>query len=73
MPLEKLVLILVVVAAAAGATIWIGAALMTGFSINPMVGIGVLSILTLAAYLVFRVVSERLNSPDDDHYDNMEN
>ena len=35
--------------------------------------IWMLSVLALGAYTVFRVVSERLNNPDEDHYDNMEN
>lgn len=73
MPLDRLILILVVVIAAAAVTIWGGVALLAGLAVNPMIGIGILSILTLGAYIVFRVVSERLNNPDEDHYDNMEN
>ena len=73
MPLERLVLILVVVIAAAAVTVWGATALFASFALSPVAGAAVLSILALAAYIVFRVVSERLNSPDDDHYDNMEN
>lgn len=73
MPLDRLILILVVVIAAAAVTVWGGVALLAGFAVNPIIGIGILSILALGAYIVFRVVSERLNNPDEDHYDNMEN
>ena len=72
-PLDRLILILVVVIAAAALTVWGGAGLLAGFAVNPMISIGILSIRALGAYLVFRVVSERLNNLDEDHYDNMEN
>lgn len=73
MPLERLVLILVLVIGAAAVTVWGATALFAAFSVSPMVGAAVLSVVALAAYIVFRVVSERLNNSDDDHYDSMEN
>ncbi len=73
MPLDRLILILVVVIAAAGVTVWGMAALFASFSLNPIAGIAVASVLALGAYIMIRVVSERMNNTDDDHYDNMEN
>ena len=73
MPIEKLVLILVVVVTAAAITVWGGVTLLAFFSISPVLGIALLSILALVAYILFRVVSERLSNEDDDHYDSMEN
>ncbi len=72
-PLEKLILILVVVIGAAAVTVWGATALLAGFGFSPVAGMAMLSALTLGAYIVFRVVSERLNNKDDDYYDGMEN
>ncbi|PRY94977.1 hypothetical protein BCF33_0588 [Hasllibacter halocynthiae] len=59
MPLDRLVLILVIVIAAAGATVWLGALLVTA----GMVPYGWLTLIPvgLVAYLLWRVVSDRLS------------
>lgn len=73
MPLEKLVLILAIVIGAAAATIWGATALFASFAVSPTLGIPVLGVIALAVFILFRVVSERLNNAEDDHYDGMEN
>jgi membrane protein implicated in regulation of membrane protease activity len=73
MPIERLVLIIFCVVTAAAATIWVGSLLFVSTSVSPALGIAVLSVFALVGYVVWRVISERLNNPDEDHYDNMEN
>lgn len=73
MPLEKLVLIIVCVIAAAAATVWVGAALLASTQLPPPVGLAVLSVIALCAYVAWRVISERINNKDDDHYDSFKN
>lgn len=73
MPIERLVLIIVCVIAAAGGTIWAVSLLAISTAASPILGIGALSIIALVVYVLWRVISERLNNPDEDHYDNMEN
>jgi hypothetical protein len=70
MPLDKLVLILVCVIAAAGATIWIAATVLAALSF-PFGWFAVLPAL-LAGYIVYRVVAERVGSAEEDHYDRMD-
>ncbi|MDP5362410.1 MAG: hypothetical protein NWP79_09725 [Paracoccaceae bacterium] len=36
-------------------------------------GLAVLSLIALCAYIAWRVISERLRNKDDDHYDRFEN
>lgn len=71
MPLDRLVLMLVIVVAAAGATIWLGTLLAAA---TQMSGAGWLVILpvTMVAYILWRVISDRLGNKDDDHYDRIE-
>lgn len=73
MPLDKFVLIIVCVIAAAGATVWVGAALVASTQFPPAGGLAMLSLIALCAYVVWRVISERLNNKDDDHYDTFDN
>ena len=73
MPLDRLVLIITCVIAAAGATIWVVAALFASSQASPLAGVAMLSIVALAAYIGWRVISERLSNKDDDHYDRFEN
>ena len=69
MPLDKLVLIIVCVIAAAGATVWLSLLLLASTQIPPLGGLALLSVVALAVYIVWRVIAERLNNKDDDHYD----
>ncbi|WP_424338333.1 hypothetical protein, partial [Jannaschia helgolandensis] len=70
MPLDRLVLILVIVIAAAAATVWLAAVVAA----STMMPIGIFALIPglLVAYVVWRVVADRLGSDDDDHYDKME-
>ena len=70
MPLDRLVLILVIVFAAAAATVWLAAIVSAAFAV-PFGWLGTIPAL-LVAYVVWRVVAERLGSREDDHYDRME-
>ncbi|MBD3679288.1 MAG: hypothetical protein HUJ27_12935 [Rhodobacteraceae bacterium] len=72
MPLDRLVLILVSVIAAAGVTIWAGAALLGSFNLDPAFGLAVLSIIALVGYILVRVIMDRVGSREDDHYDRMD-
>ena len=71
MPLDKLVLILVAVVAAAGATVWVA---MTLFATVAAPSAGWLSLipLLLAAYVAWRVIAERVQNAEDDRYDRVE-
>jgi membrane protein implicated in regulation of membrane protease activity len=71
MPLDRFVLMIVIVIAAAGATIWLGTLLAASMQIS---GAGwiVMVPVTLVAYVVWRVISDRLRNSEDDHYDRIE-
>ncbi|WP_296427301.1 hypothetical protein [Yoonia sp.] len=73
MPLDKLVLILVCVIAAAGVTIWLAMTLAVTSQLPTFAGAAVLSVAALCAYVAWRVISERVNNKDDDHYDSFRN
>lgn len=70
MPLDKLILILVAVLAAAGATVWVAATLISAGTLP--FGWALLIPLALAAYVVWRVIAERIGDAEDDHYDRIE-
>jgi len=70
MPLDKLVLILVLVIIAAGVTVWLAAVAFAVFEV-PGAGFAFIPAL-LVGYVVWRVVSDRLKSAEDDHYDKIE-
>jgi membrane protein implicated in regulation of membrane protease activity len=73
MPLDRLVLIIVCVLGAAAATVYVGAAVIASTQMPPFMGMAVLSIIALCAYVGWRVIAERLHNKDDDHYDKFEN
>jgi membrane protein implicated in regulation of membrane protease activity len=73
MPLDRFVLIIVCVVAAAAVTVWVATALIATTQLAPIAGLAVLSVVALAAYIAWRVFSERVNNKDDDHYDRFEN
>lgn len=70
MPLDKFVLILVIVIAAAGLTVWVGTMVVASFQLTG--GWLVFIPAALVAYVVWRVIAERLRNRDDDHYDRIE-
>ncbi|WP_322893712.1 MULTISPECIES: hypothetical protein [unclassified Yoonia] len=57
MPFEKLTVILLVVIAAAGVTVWIALSLVSGTSLSPFVGLSLLSIAALLAAVLVRRLS----------------
>lgn len=71
MPLDKFVLILVAVIAAAGVTIWIGVTMVASVEI-PVIGWMLFLPAILVGYVVWRVISDRLSNSEDDHYDHIE-
>ena len=71
MPLDRFVLIIIVVIAAAGATVWIGVTIAAAIE-APLVGWAAIVPATLVGYVIWRVIAERLRNREDDHYDNIE-
>lgn len=71
MPLDKFVLLLVIVAAAAGLTIWLGAFLFAAAG-SPLWAALLGPPLLLAGYVVWRVIADRLGNREDDDYDRIE-
>lgn len=71
MPLDRLVLILVCVIVAAGATVWL-ATFLAAIVTMPAVAALVLVPIALGVYVFWRVIQDRLNNSDDDHYDRIE-
>ena len=70
MPLDRLVLLLVIVVLGAMATVWVGAVLAA--SVHLPGGLLLLIPAALVAYVVVRVIAERMRDRDDDRYDGME-
>lgn len=71
MPLDRFVLLLVIVVAAAGATIGLGT-LLVATTNAPVPGWMVLVPVTLVAFVVWRVIHDRLTNREDNHYDRIE-
>jgi len=71
MPLDRLVLILVIVIAAAGLTVWLSTLAFVAVELSPAVGFMAFPVL-LILYLVWRVIAERLKNREDDYYDHIE-
>ncbi len=71
MPLDKFVLVVVCVIAAAGVTVWVGALISAAFEM-PWVGWPMFIPAALVGYVVWRVIAERLRNSEDDHYDQIE-
>jgi hypothetical protein len=71
MPLDRFVLIVVIVIAAAGATVWLGVTIAAAIE-APLVGWAAIVPAALVGYVIWRVIAERLRNREDDHYDNIE-
>jgi len=71
MPLDRLVLIIVCVVIAAGATIWLGVFVSAAVTL-PVPALFVLLPVALIVWVVWRVIAERLSNREDDHYDKIE-
>lgn len=72
MPLDRLVLIIACVIIAAMGTIYIALALLASVQASPMLGLGVLSLVALSLYILWRVIAQRVGNKEEDHYDNIE-
>ena len=71
MPLEKLVLILVVVIGAAGVTVWLVTLAFAALQFGPPAWL-VFIPAALVGYVVWRVIADRMSNAEDDHYDRIE-
>ena len=71
MPLDKFVLILVIVIAAAGVTVWVGTLVAAAVQV-PAVGWFGFVPAALVGYVLWRVISDRIGNREDDHYDRIE-
>ena len=71
MNIDKLVLIVGIVFIAATALLWVTGVLATTFSLHPLLGLVALALIGLAAYIMGRIILDRLNSREDDYYDRM--
>ena len=71
MPLDKFVLILVSVVAAAAVTVWVGTLVMASLQV-PVAGWLMFIPAMLVGYVVWRVIADRLGNSEDDHYDSIE-
>jgi len=71
MPLDKFVLLLVIVLAAAGITVLVASTAL-GTMISPGLGLASIIPLGLIAFVVWRVIADRIRSREDDHYDHFE-
>ena len=71
MSLEKLVLILVSVMAAAGLTIWLAGLIFSAWALPWSATLAVGSLTALVLYIVGRAIVERIGNREDDHYDGM--
>ena len=69
MPLDRLVLILVIVIAAAGATVWL-VALLASSLLHPGLGALIAVPVLLVAYILWRVIADRVSK--DDPYDRID-
>jgi len=69
-PLDRLVLFVVIAAAAVLAALWLGA-LAAALWATPLAWLVAIPV-AVVGWIVFRVVSDRLSSREDDHYDRME-
>ncbi|MBT8410983.1 MAG: hypothetical protein KJP02_04200 [Octadecabacter sp.] len=72
MPLERLALILFCVVTFAGVGLWLASLVVVSSAMHPLLAILPLTAAAFAAYFVIRIVAERVNNPDEDHYDKME-
>lgn len=71
MPLDRLVLIIIAVLAAAALTVYVGFLLMAAATVPPLL-FAIVPIITIAAYIFVRVIRDRTTNEEDDHYDQIE-
>ena len=71
MPIDRFVLILVCVLAAAGITVWLGAMIVSAFALPGLALVSAVP-LGLVLFLVWRVIADRRRSAEDDRYDRID-
>ncbi|WP_208354137.1 hypothetical protein [Pseudaestuariivita rosea] len=71
MKLDKLVLIIGCVIAGIIGTGWLMTLLFASFQ-TPLIGVFILPVVGLVSYIGWRIVSDRLGNPEEDHYDSIE-
>ncbi|QBY01469.1 hypothetical protein E2K80_12660 [Rhodophyticola sp. CCM32] len=72
MPLDRFILIILAVLAAAGLTIFIGTALVASLQIGNGFGWLIFMPIALVIYIFARVILDRIGNREDDTYDRIE-
>ena len=73
MPLERLVLIIVIVLALSAVSVWVAAVLISAWALPWYGSLAILSVTALVHYIVGRMIGERLTNREDDKYDGIDN
>ena len=71
MPLDRLILIVVCVCVAFGTTLGLAVFLRASFEL-PVIGPVLLIPPAFVAYVVWRIIRDRVGNAEDDHYDRIE-
>jgi len=71
MSLDKIFLIIFCVIAGAAAIVGAIVLLVMGSVLHPLLLLGAVLIVAFALYVLWRLLSERLGNPEEDHYDGM--
>ena len=72
MPLAKFVLLLIIVVSAAGLTVAFGTLMAGLLNVSPSMALATFMPLAALAYIVWRVISDRLSNAEDDKYDQIQ-
>lgn len=73
MSLDRIMLIVVCVIGAIGLSTWTFGAFFAAREVHPAIGVLIFAFVAFVFYFIWRLLAERLNNPDEDHYDNMDN
>ena len=71
MPLDRLVLIVICTCVAFGVSLWLALVIRSAFAL-PVVGPVLFIPAGFVAYVVWRVIRDRVGDTEDDHYDRIE-
>jgi len=72
MSIDRIVLIIVCAVALVVGALWLGGMLFVTATIHPLLAVLLLLVAALAGYILIRVITDRTNSAEDDHYDKMD-
>lgn len=70
MALDKLIVIVLSALGGTAVTIWLGILILAAFAI-PFAGLALIP-AAFVGYVIYRVISERVSDPTEDHYDRMD-